>query len=133
MLKKISVALLGATMLSAPVLAQGPSGHTKITPPVAAPSSKNATQPTTPAVAANKNAAQPAKPAVKAEVKKPKKHVRSHRRGGMHAKAVKNGKYLKAATGTSVKAKKPGKSMRHVKRGTRHVARGNATKPTSTR
>jgi hypothetical protein len=108
MLKKVAVALLAATMFSAPVLAQGTSGAAKPTPPVTSQSTK------APA------AAQPAKPAVKAEVKKPRKHVRSHRRGGVHAKAVngKGGKYLKAATGKSVKVKTPVKSMRHAKRGT---------------
>ena len=109
MLKKVAVALLAATMFSAPVLAQGMSGTAKTTPPVTSSSTKAPV------------AAQPAKPAVKAEVKKPRKHVRSHSRSGMHAKAGKNGKagkYLKAATGKSVNAKTPVKSMRHAKRGT---------------
>jgi len=122
MLKKIAVALLAATVLTAPVLAQGTGAATKPTPPAVSQSTKS------PAPVASAPAK--AGTAVKAEVKKTKKHARGHKRGGRHAKVGKHskaGKYLKAATGKSVKAKK---SMRHAKRGKhiRTTIRGNASR-----
>lgn len=112
MLRTIAVALLAATMFTAPVLAQGTGGATA-TPPASSQPAKAGTLPGTPAPVAKTQA-----PTVKAvkTIKTTKKHARKHARGAKHV-GVKHVKAMKHAKTT--------KHMRHHTRGKHpHVAVG---------